>query len=117
MPLGRSSKSGHVDKHGAEPGSESSSNTEGRSAFNLGFGRSPHSGGRQERSDSSSSAKGHAKETTGGGGNGQGRGQNKHKQAVILDLVRPDELRSAHSIEAASLPREEVSTIAQLVYV
>lgn len=116
MPLGRSSKSGHVDRHGAEPGSESS-HTEGRSTFNLGFGRPPHSGGRQERSDSSSSAKGHAKESSGGGGNGQGRVQNKHKQAVILDLVRPDELRSAHSIEAASLPREEASTIAQLVYV
>lgn len=39
------------------------------------------------------------------------------RPAVTIDLVRRDEIRAAHTIEAACLEREEVTHLSQLMYV
>lgn len=109
MPLGRSSKAGHgahSDAQDAEAAAEATHHTEGRTGFNLGFGRGSISSGRQERTDSAASTKSRAKDA--------GHGRRPH---TTIDVVRPDEIRAAHSIEAASFPREEVTQLSQLMYV
>ncbi|WFC94789.1 hypothetical protein MBRA1_001425 [Malassezia brasiliensis] len=106
MPLGRSSKAGHganTDAQDAEAAAEATHHIEFRSSFTLGW-RGSISSGRQERADSASSTKSRAKEA------GQGR-----RPQINIDIVRPDEIRAAHSIEAASFPREEVTHLSQLI--
>lgn len=110
MPLGRSAKanlSAQNESQDSEGGFENTS-SEGRFTFNLGFGIPSKSSVRQERTESGSSSKSRNKEGASGGA---------RRPTITIDVVRADEIRVAHSIEAASFPREEASDLKQLMYV
>ncbi|WFC99472.1 hypothetical protein MYAM1_002217 [Malassezia yamatoensis] len=110
MPLGRSLKSAHAPTSSlqnvqSDVPSENSVG-ESRASSKSQTSRTTSTSQRQDSSEVPSSVKSRAKDTS----HHQGR-----KPGVVIDLVRAEEIRSAHSIEAASFPREEVSSISQLI--
>ena len=122
MPLGRSAKNSVAQPQSgvSEPSTTSPIDVpsdSSRSSFALNFGRYSHSASsRSDRGDSlSSSARSRDGPVSSNMSRTNSRSGYRHSRPHILfDLVRQDDIRTAHAIEISCLLREDVSSMQQL---